>query len=89
MTCTRRFMNFQWEHHRWRRRVTAAEILTIQEPDMWARPVYRDYVRCDKEEVCEDCGKVRWAISCQCDMARGEACKLRREYLAASNQASA
>jgi hypothetical protein len=84
MSCTRHFLNFQWEHHRWRPRVSGFEILTLQEPDMWARDVYRDYVRCDKQFVCADCGAIRREVSCHCDMARGERCPLLNAYRADS-----
>jgi succinate dehydrogenase flavin-adding protein (antitoxin of CptAB toxin-antitoxin module) len=76
MTCTRQFLNHQWEHHRWRKRVTFSEILTAPDTNMWARVVYRNYVRCDKEDVCEVCGKVRRRASCMCDMERAERCPI-------------
>ena len=82
MSCTRRFLNFEWEHHTWRRRVTSAETLTLQETDMWARDVFRDYVRCDKEQICTECGKVRHQVSCHCDMAQAERCALLNEWRA-------
>lgn len=88
MPCTRQFLNFTWTHHHWRPRVTAAEIMTVEEPDMWARPVQRDYVRCDKAEVCEECGAVRHEVSCMCDMARGEKCAIRLEHLARKEPAA-
>jgi hypothetical protein len=88
MSCTKRFLNFQWEHHSWRPRVTSYETVTGQETDMWARPVYRDYRRCEKVEVCEDCGEVRHAVSCLCDMERAERCKLLQECIAESRQAT-
>jgi hypothetical protein len=81
MDCTRRFLGFQWQGHRWRKRVAGTEVITAEEPDMWARPVQRDYIRCDKAEVCEVCGKTRHPVSCICDIARGEACRIRLEYL--------
>ena len=56
MSCTRHVLNFQWERHSWRQRVTASEVLTGHETDMWARGVYRNYTRCDKQDVCEVCG---------------------------------
>ena len=86
MNCTKSFLTFQWEHHRWRPRVTSFEILQLQEPDMWARPVYRDYVRCDKQQVCEGCGKVRREVSCSCDIARAKQCPVLRAWLAESGQ---
>ena len=84
MSCTRHFLNFQWEHHSWRRRVSSSETLTAPETNMWARVVYRDYVRCDKQDVCEVCGKTRREVSCMCDMERAERCTLRDACIAAS-----
>jgi hypothetical protein len=80
MGCARQFFGISWEHHAWRKRVTGYEILRALEPDMWARPVPRDFVRCDKEDVCSECGKVRHRFSCHCDLARGERCPLLLEY---------
>lgn len=87
MGCTTHLLGLQWEHHRWRKRVTGFETITAEEPDMWARTVVRDYTRCDKEDVCDDCGAVRHAVSCVCDIERGEACKLRKEFIAESAHA--
>ena len=56
---------------------------------MWARVVYRDYVRCDKHDVCDVCGEVRRERSCICDMERGECCQLRQAWMAESRQARA
>jgi hypothetical protein len=89
MSCTKHFLNFQWEHHSWRRRVSSSEIVRGQETNMWARVMDRDYMRCDKQDVCEVCGKVRREVSCICDMERGERCKLRRASLAESREATA
>lgn len=89
MSCTTRFLGVQWEHHHWRRQVSGTEVVVAQESDMWARPVYREYVRCDKRDVCETCGKVRREVSCICDVERGEACKLRRAWVAESRQPDA
>lgn len=83
MSCTRHFLGIPWKHHAWRKRVTGYEVVRALETDMWARSVPRDFVRCDKEEVCEVCGKVRRQISCHCDLARGERCRLLLEYKAA------
>ena len=82
MNCTTRFLGVPLGRHKWHKEVIHAEIMTAQEPDMWARTVYRDYVRCDKREVCEICGTVRRAVSCTCDPARGDQCAIRVEYLA-------
>ena len=78
MSCTKRVLNVQWEHHTWRPRVTGYEILTRPATNMWARVVDEQYMRCDKEEVCEICGKVRRHVSCVCDLERGQECKFRR-----------
>jgi hypothetical protein len=53
---------------------------------MWARDVFRDYVRCDKEQVCEVCGKVQRRLNCACDMARAERCEILRDWKARSGQ---
>ena len=71
----------EWQHHHWSPRVTAAEILTVDEPDMWARIVEREYVHCQKEEVCSECGAVRHALSCVCEIDKGDECELRLRYL--------
>lgn len=83
MACTKHFLNFQWQHHSWRPRVTGAETLTHVEADMWARDVYRDYVRCDKQQICLECGEVRHEVSCLCDVRRAETCPLLLEWKAA------
>lgn len=77
MSCTSHFLNFEWEHHRWRRRVTATEYLPTQETNQWGRTVYGECVRCDTEYVCEECGKTKVEGSCICDKAVGEACAIR------------
>ena len=87
MNCTTSFLGMPLGRHRWHREVTHAEIMTAQEPDMWGRPVYRDYVRCDKREVCEVCGEVRRDVSCMCDPSRGDQCAIRLEWLAKSGDA--
>ncbi len=81
MSCTKQFANMHWQQHHWRTRITGAELVTSEEPDMWARPVYRDYVRCDMEQVCDVCGAVRNQHSCLCDRAKGERCRPLLEYL--------
>lgn len=82
MPCTKHFLGLTWQRHHWRPQVSHAEIVTVQEPDMWARTVWRDYVRCEKAEVCEDCGAIRREVSCLCDRERGEQCRIRLEHLA-------
>jgi hypothetical protein len=86
MSCTRHLLNLEWEHHTWRPRVTSFETITRLEPDMWARDVWRDYVRCDKEQVCTECGTVRRAVSCLCDVKRAERCQLRQAYIDEARQ---
>jgi hypothetical protein len=81
MNCTKRIGPVQWEQHHWRTRITGAEIMTADEPDMWARAVVRDYVRCDMEVICDTCGTVRRRSSCMCDRAKGERCRPLIEYL--------
>ena len=89
MSCTRHFLNVRWPHHSWRRRVSAAEILTGTESNMWARDVVHEYVRCDKQDVCDVCGATRRKVSCVCDLTRGEQCTLLREWMAESGQTPA
>jgi hypothetical protein len=86
MACTKKFLNLEWEHHHWRPRVTSFEILELEEPDMWARPVYRQYMRCDKQQVCDSCGTVRREVSCSCDMTRAQRCPVLAAWLAESGQ---
>jgi hypothetical protein len=85
MSCTQRFLNLQWQHHHLRWRVTGAEIVTAEEPDMWARPVIRDYVRCDKQRVCTACGTVRREVSCLCEPAKAEHCAIYQEWRSAQH----
>ena len=85
MNCTTRFFGIPLGRHHWHREVTHAEILTAQEPDMWARPVYRDYVRCDKRDVCDVCGAVRRDVSCMCEPAKGDQCVIRLQWLGKSS----
>jgi hypothetical protein len=87
MSCTKHFLGLEWDRHRWRRRVAGFEVLRAEEPDMWARPVFRDYVRCDKQQVCDVCGAVRHEVSCICDLATGERCALLNEWKANSSAA--
>jgi hypothetical protein len=82
MSCTKHFLNLHWEHHSWRPRVTSWEVVTGEESNMWARTMYRDYVRCDKEQVCDKCGEVRHVVSCLCDTYKAEKCALLNAYKA-------
>ena len=82
MSCTTRFFGIPMGRHHWHREVTHAEILNARQPDMWGRTVVRDYVRCDKRQVCESCGAVRKEISCLCEPSLGDRCAIRLEYLA-------
>lgn len=88
MGCTRHFFNLEWEHHHWRPQVTSAETIRAEEPDMWARTVYRDYVSCDKQEVCDGCGAVRHEKSCLCEVATAEQCAIYLAWRAESAQAA-
>lgn len=89
MSCTTRFLNLEWQHHDWRRRVADAEVLEGQDCDMWGRPVFREYVRCDKQEVCNSCGAVRHEKSCICEIAHAEQCPAYLSWRAESEQAAA
>lgn len=86
MSCTTRYFGIPIGHHHWRREVTHTEIMTAREPNMWAQPVYRDYVRCDTRKVCEICGAVKRQVSCMCDRERGEQCDIRLDCLAAARR---
>ncbi len=88
MSCTKRFLNLEWEHHHWRPRVVAGETRLAQETNMWARTVEVEYVRCDKQEVCETCGAVRREKSCFCDLATAEQCAIYLAWRAESDQAT-
>lgn len=85
MSCATRFLGIPMGFHHWRREVTGADIITARETDMWARPVYRDYIRCDTRKVCDTCGAVRHRVSCMCDRSRGEQCAIRLDFLAGKN----
>lgn len=65
--------------HRWNWRVTSAETITAIESDTWARPVYRDYVHCEKHQECAACGATRRHRSCTCEEAFAASCPI---YLA-------
>jgi len=82
MSCTRHFLNFEWEHHSWRKRVSLAEDVPSQETSMWGRPVNREFVRCRKQEVCEVCGKIRSSETCICDTIHADRCTIRRAWIA-------
>lgn len=87
MSCEKHFLNLQWEHHHWRKRVASSEVLTMTEMNIWCRVVDKPYVRCDKQMVCEACGKVGKQWSCVCDMQVGEHCRLRNASVDASQPA--
>ena len=82
MSCTRRFLNFQWEHHRWRRRVTATHRVPTPVTVMWGRPEVVDNVRCRTDYVCDVCGKTRGGAYCLCDVSKGDSCAIRQQFLA-------
>jgi hypothetical protein len=87
MSCHKHFLTFDWERHHWRTRVASAETLTISEMNIWCRVVDKDYVRCDKQRVCEVCGTVGRQWSCVCDMEVAERCALRNACLAEAKPA--
>ena len=88
MTCTRRFLNFSWEHHTWQRRVSATSRASTPVTDMWGRRVSQENVRCHTEYVCDVCGKVRDGEDCLCDAAKGDRCVVRRALIDSSRQAA-
>jgi hypothetical protein len=63
--------------------VIAFETMTFVETDMWARDVYREYVRCDKQSICRLCGSAKEIESCMCDAYTAQQCRLLNEYKAA------
>jgi len=81
MSCTRHFLNFEWEHHAWHPQVTFAETLEAHETTMWGGVERVHYVRCHKQDVCDVCGKTRNHVDCLCDAAEGDRCKVRLEWL--------
>ena len=89
MGCTKHFLNLEWEHHRWRRRVTLAETLPKQETNMWGRVVEGKYVHCIKHDVCDACGKTREDINCICDCEVGERCPIRLAWIEESRHVTA
>lgn len=87
MGCQKHFLNFAWEHHDWHPHVSASEVLTIEETNIWGRVVDEHYVRCDKQNVCEICGRTGAQSSCFCDTAVAARCRLRNAWAAGSHRA--
>ena len=81
MSCSRRFLTFRWQHHAWRRRVTATSRASVPVTDMWGRRVDQSNVRCHTEYVCDDCGQIRDAGDCLCDAEKGDRCAVRLAFL--------
>jgi len=84
MSCTRNFLVFRWERHKWHRRVTFTKHESFRGTDMWSRAVPVDEVVCRTEYVCTECGAVRRSAYCACDEAIGEECPARLAWLAES-----
>ena len=80
MSCTRQFLMLRWEHHTWRPRVTAAEHAPVSETNMWGRVVHSQFVRCQKQQTCTECGQTRPAENCICDTAHAEQCAIYRAW---------
>ena len=87
MSCNRSFLNVRWEHHSWRRRVTATETVPIRETTMWGGVANTTYVRCHAEYVCRECGKTREEGNCLCDGAVADHCPVRLDWIAQKNSA--
>ena len=85
MSCTRHFMNVEWEHHTWHRRVSSTETLPVRETNMWGRVVETQYVRCHKQDVCDACGQTRGDVACICDTAIAARCASRLACLGESH----
>ncbi len=81
MSCTKHILNFEWDHHTWRKRVSLAETVASLETSMWGQPVNRTFVRCHKHDVCEACGKIRNDEGCLCDPAQAERCAIRLAWI--------
>jgi hypothetical protein len=82
MSCSKHIFGIEWEHHTWRREVTATDEVPTHHTNMWGREVNGTACRCFTREVCERCGTVRHAqASCICDNEVGEVCPPRVECL--------
>jgi hypothetical protein len=81
MSCTKHFLSLQWEHHSWHARVSSFETLPVSETNMWGRVVHGEYVRCQKREVCEECGEARGDVPCICDKTVAEHCAVLRAFI--------
>ena len=88
MSCTKHFLGWQWEHHRWRKHVTSAENAPQHETNMWGRPINGEFTHCIKHDVCEVCGKTRQDINCLCDCDVAEHCEIRREWISQAHKAA-
>ena len=82
MSCTKHFLFFTWHHHHWRRAVSWAETYSSQETNMWGRPTSRDYVTCQTQYFCADCGKTKAEGYCGCDKAKADHCAVRLAWIA-------
>ena len=88
MSCTRHFLNVQWESHSWHPRVTFAENVATHETNLWGRVVNGECVRCQKQDFCDMCGMTRRNVSCLCDTVRGEHCAIRLAWIDKSRHAT-
>lgn len=82
MHCTHHVIGIPLTHHHWTRRVVGSEFRESQDTNMWARPVYREYVRCDTRQVCAACGALGPTTSCFCDVVKAEQCEPRLAWRA-------
>lgn len=88
MSCTKHFLNCQWERHSWRRTVTAAETIPTRETTMWGTVANTTYVRCHVRYMCDECGKTREEGNCLCDTARAEHCAVRLAWIEQTKEAA-
>jgi hypothetical protein len=88
MSCTKRFGFLRWTHHSWRRTVAFAERHVDPDTNMWGRPIEREYVTCQKQYFCSDCGKTKSSQYCGCDKARADQCAIYQAWLAGQSTAT-
>jgi hypothetical protein len=86
MSCTKHFLFLTWHRHQWRRTVSWAEGHVHPDTSMWGRPIGREYVTCQKQYFCKDCGRTKKSVYCGCDKERADRCAIYQAWLAAKPQ---
>ena len=82
MACTKHFGVFTWHHHHWHRQVSWAETYSSSETNMWGRPTTQDYVTCQTQHFCRECGAIKAESFCGCDKAKADSCAIRLAWIA-------